>query len=76
MESSRTLCTECLLEDASFDDGDTIGVPCGSEGCEFRGCMYPAGDSAAQQACYESTARDVECESNFRTVTDCASVCE
>jgi hypothetical protein len=76
LESARTLCGECLLEGADFGEDGPIAVMCSTDTCDFRGCTYPRGDGAAERACHESEAREVDCDADFRPITDCATVCE
>ncbi len=78
------LCAECLLEGAEFGSGGSIMLPdecvsdssCASgQRCSHRGCDYCMGDTAAYDACRESTRRELTCDTEFRAVSECADLC-
>ncbi|HVV82652.1 MAG TPA: hypothetical protein VHE35_06210 [Kofleriaceae bacterium] len=77
-----TVCASCLLEDAEFDTDETSTADsCMNGTCTMTGrtgdCMYPEGDQAARDNCARMVfpRREVSCDTTFRPVTECASVC-
>ncbi|MCA9519600.1 MAG: hypothetical protein KC609_01445 [Myxococcales bacterium] len=75
------ICGSCRLEGASFSTGETVDESCDADGlCTIRngaGCQYPNGDSAQRDACYRTLfpREEVECEPQFRPLSDCADLC-
>ena len=45
---------------------------------EFGTCSYTIGDMAGELACLQKVdpRREVSCETRFRSVTECATVCQ
>ena len=79
---TSSTCATCVLEDASFgDDNDSPGDFCMNGTCTVTGregeCMYPEGDTAAREDCERQVnpRRDVECDTDFRPVEECAALC-
>jgi hypothetical protein len=84
---TETVCATCLLEGTCFGGEDDptcryMGVGgCSSAGCTLSGregsCTYPLGDTAAYENCVRQVypRRTVECTSEYRPVSDCASLC-
>lgn len=81
-----SLCQSCLLEKSCFEpscgDGTvSIGGSCDQNTCtiqtQFGSCTYAVDDQAAYDACLQKVdpRREVACEVQFRSTTDCASVC-
>lgn len=77
-----SLCATCLLEAASFHpDGQYVDRWCTYDSCTIEGpagsCTYPATNEAAEEDCIRQVypRREVDCEVQFRSVTECAEVC-
>jgi hypothetical protein len=81
-----TVCQNCLVEDACFGPDGCYGGGITSGSCynntctissEFGSCTYNSTDEAQKQKCYEQVdpRREVTCTSEFRSATECASVC-
>jgi hypothetical protein len=55
---------------------------CDSQTCTMTGrtgtCTYPYGNQQAREACLRQVdpGREVACEAGFRSVTECATVCQ
>jgi hypothetical protein len=80
------LCRSCLLEDAQFPAGSGGGGGSGTFGGSERTvtiqgpggtCTYTAGDEAEEEACIRQVhpRRIVECEVEFRPVSECQAIC-
>jgi hypothetical protein len=81
-----TVCQNCLLEEACFGpDGcygsGPTGGSCYNNTCtissEFGSCTFDSTNESQKQKCYEQVdpRREVTCTSEFRSSTECASVC-
>jgi hypothetical protein len=81
-----SLCQSCLLEHACFEPGCgsgdvSIGGSCDQDTCTivtgFGTCTYATDDQAAYDACLQKVdpRRDVACQVEFRSTTECATVC-
>lgn len=78
------LCQTCLLEDADYGVPSDDGAPilCENNQCTINGrngsCTYPMTDNTARDNCIRQVnpRREVACEVEFQSVSECASSCQ